>query len=155
MEQRQLRSRIYREVTKELWIAFMRCLRGCSATTSTSSRMLYDYRPSSSRSTTKLTPEPGQEIVTQELQLDPRFDPKKTVGRSAMPRTRAGCRISWKPTPKVSAANSPPMSTVVIARHWLPTTRLTLTISCSYRSSCCSRTSRCATATPLSPCAGG
>ena len=58
VEQRQLRSRIYREVTKELWIGtFMPCLRGCSVMTSTSSRTRKDLLgPSSFRSTTRPMP---------------------------------------------------------------------------------------------------
>jgi DNA helicase-2/ATP-dependent DNA helicase PcrA len=82
VEQRQLRSRIYREVTKELWIGtfhalFARLLRfdidkfkdseGLSWT-----RQFSIYDEADAQSLVK-------EIVTQELQLDPkRFEPKKT-----------------------------------------------------------------------------
>ncbi len=81
VEQRQLRSRIYREVTKELWIGtfhalFARLLRfdidkfkdaeGLSWT-----RQFSIYDEADAQSLVK-------EIVTQELQLDPkRFEPKK------------------------------------------------------------------------------
>ena len=81
MEQRQLRSRIYREVTRELWIGtfhalFARMLRfdidkfkdseGLSWT-----RQFSIYDEADAQSLVK-------EIVTQELQLDPkRFEPKK------------------------------------------------------------------------------
>ncbi|MFL0729779.1 MAG: UvrD-helicase domain-containing protein [Prochlorococcus sp.] len=81
VDQRQLRSRIYREVTKELWIGtfhalFSRLLRfdidkfrdaeGLSWT-----RQFSIYDEADAQSLVK-------EIVTQELQLDPkRFEPKK------------------------------------------------------------------------------
>ncbi|MFL0790557.1 MAG: UvrD-helicase domain-containing protein [Prochlorococcus sp.] len=81
VEQRQLRNRIYREVTKELWIGtfhalFARLLRfdvdkfkdpeGLSWT-----RQFSIYDESDAQSLVK-------EIVTQDLQLDPkRFEPKK------------------------------------------------------------------------------
>ena len=81
VDQRQLRSRIYREVTKELWIGtfhalFARLLRfdidkfrdaeGLSWT-----RQFSIYDEADAQSLVK-------EIVTQELQLDPkRFEPKK------------------------------------------------------------------------------
>ena len=82
MEQRQLRSRIYREVTKELWIGtfhalFARMLRydidkfqDSEGLTWTKQFSIYDEADAQSL---------VKEIVTQELQLDPkRFDPKKT-----------------------------------------------------------------------------
>ena len=98
---RQLRSRIYREVTKELWIGtfhalFARMLRydidkfqDSEGLTWTKQFSIYDEADAQSL---------VKEIVTQELQLDPkRFDPKKTVGRSATPKTRAGFPISSRP----------------------------------------------------------
>ena len=82
VEQRQLRSRIYREVTKELWIGtfhalFARMLRydidkfkDSEGLTWTKQFSIYDEADAQSL---------VKEIVTQELQLDPkRFDPKKT-----------------------------------------------------------------------------
>ena len=82
VEQRQLRSRIYREVTKELWIGtfhalFARMLRydidkfkDAEGLTWTKQFSIYDEADAQSL---------VKEIVTQELQLDPkRFDPKKT-----------------------------------------------------------------------------
>ena len=140
VEQRQLRSRIYREVTKELWIGtfhalFARMLRydidkfkDAEGLTWTKQFSIYDEADAQSL---------VKEIVTQELQLDPkRFDPKKRAGRSATPRTRVGCPISLRPMPKASGASSPPMSIGAIARRWLPTTRLISTIYCSCRCSC-------------------
>jgi len=58
VEQRQLRSRIYREVTKELWIGTFHALFArMSATTSINSRIPKDLPGRSSiRSTTKLMP---------------------------------------------------------------------------------------------------
>ena len=82
VEQRQLRSRIYREVTKELWIGtfhalFARMLRydidkfkDAEGLTWTKQFSIYDEADAQSL---------VKEIVTQELQLDPkRFEPKKT-----------------------------------------------------------------------------
>ena len=82
VEQRQLRSRIYREVTKELWIGtfhalFARMLRfdidkfkDSDGLTWTRQFSIYDEADAQSL---------VKEIVTQELQLDPkRFEPKKT-----------------------------------------------------------------------------
>ena len=82
VEQRQLRSRIYREVTKELWIGtfhalFARMLRfdidkfkDSEGLTWTRQFSIYDEADAQSL---------VKEIVTQELQLDPkRFEPKKT-----------------------------------------------------------------------------
>ena len=82
VEQRQLRSRIYREVTKELWIGtfhalFARMLRydidkfkDTEGLTWTKQFSIYDEADAQSL---------VKEIVTQELQLDPkRFEPKKT-----------------------------------------------------------------------------
>ena len=82
VEQRQLRSRIYREVTKELWIGtfhalFARMLRydidkfkDVEGLTWTKQFSIYDETDALSL---------VKEIVTQELQLDPkRFEPKKT-----------------------------------------------------------------------------
>lgn len=81
VEQRQLRSRIYREVTKELWIGtfhalFARMLRydidkfkDKEGLTWTKQFSIYDEADAQSL---------VKEIVTQELQLDPkRFEPKK------------------------------------------------------------------------------
>ncbi len=81
VEQRQLRSRIYREVTKELWIGtfhalFSRLLRfdidkfkDTEGLTWTKQFSIYDEADAQSL---------VKEIVTQELQLDPkRFEPKK------------------------------------------------------------------------------
>ncbi|MEC8213711.1 MAG: UvrD-helicase domain-containing protein [Cyanobacteriota bacterium] len=81
VEQRQLRSRIYREVTKELWIGtfhalFARMLRfdidkfkDSEGLTWTRQFSIYDEADAQSL---------VKEIVTQELQLDPkRFEPKK------------------------------------------------------------------------------
>ncbi|MGC6482622.1 MAG: UvrD-helicase domain-containing protein [Synechococcus sp.] len=81
VEQRQLRSRIYREVTKELWIGtfhalFARLLRfdidkfkDAEGLTWTKQFSIYDEADAQSL---------VKEIVTQELQLDPkRFEPKK------------------------------------------------------------------------------
>ena len=81
VEQRQLRSRIYREVTKELWIGtfhalFARMLRydidkfkDKEGLTWTKQFSIYDEADAQSL---------VKEIVTQELQLDPkRFAPKK------------------------------------------------------------------------------
>ncbi|MGB1693668.1 MAG: UvrD-helicase domain-containing protein, partial [bacterium] len=80
VEQRQLRSRIYREVTKELWIGtfhalFARMLRydidkfkDAEGLTWTKQFSIYDEADAQSL---------VKEIVTQELQLDPkRFEPK-------------------------------------------------------------------------------
>ncbi len=82
VEQRELRSRIYREVSKELWIGtfhalFARMLRydidkfqDSEGLTWTKQFSIYDEADAQSL---------VKEIVTQELQLDPkRFDPKKT-----------------------------------------------------------------------------
>ena len=82
VDQRQLRSRIYREVTKELWIGtfhalFARMLRfdidkfkDSEGLTWTRQFSIYDEADAQSL---------VKEIVTQELQLDPkRFEPKKT-----------------------------------------------------------------------------
>ncbi|QNI75292.1 UvrD-helicase domain-containing protein [Synechococcus sp. MVIR-18-1] len=81
VEQRQLRTRIYREVTKELWIGtfhalFARMLRfdidkfkDPEGLTWTKQFSIYDEADAQSL---------VKEIVTQELQLDPkRFEPKK------------------------------------------------------------------------------
>ncbi len=81
VEQRQLRSRIYREVTKELWIGtfhalFSRLLRfdidkfkDPEGLTWTKQFSIYDEADAQSL---------VKEIVTQDLQLDPkRFEPKK------------------------------------------------------------------------------
>ncbi|QNJ30675.1 DNA-dependent ATPase I and helicase II [Synechococcus sp. PROS-9-1] len=81
VEQRQLRTRIYREVTKELWIGtfhalFARLLRfdidkfkDPEGLTWTKQFSIYDEADAQSL---------VKEIVTQELQLDPkRFEPKK------------------------------------------------------------------------------
>ncbi len=81
VEQRQLRSRIYREVTKELWIGtfhalFSRMLRfdidkfkDPEGLTWTKQFSIYDEADAQSL---------VKEIVTQDLQLDPkRFEPKK------------------------------------------------------------------------------
>ena len=81
VEQRQLRSRIYREVTKELWIGtfhalFARMLRydidkfrDSEGLTWTKQFSIYDEADAQSL---------VKEIVTQELQLDPkRFDPQE------------------------------------------------------------------------------
>ena len=81
VEQRQLRTRIYREVTKELWIGtfhalFARMLRfdidkfkDSEGLTWTKQFSIYDEADAQSL---------VKEIVTQELQLDPkRFEPKK------------------------------------------------------------------------------
>ena len=81
VEQRQLRTRIYREVTKELWIGtfhalFARMLRfdidkfkDPEGLTWTKQFSIYDETDAQSL---------VKEIVTQELQLDPkRFEPKK------------------------------------------------------------------------------
>jgi DNA helicase-2/ATP-dependent DNA helicase PcrA len=81
VQQRQLRSRIYREVTKELWIGtfhalFARMLRydidkfkDKEGLTWTKQFSIYDETDAQSL---------VKEIVTQELQLDPkRFEPKK------------------------------------------------------------------------------
>ena len=146
VEQRQLRSRIYREVTKELWIGtfhalFARMLRydidkfkDKEGLTWTKQFSIYDEADAQSL---------VKEIVTQELQLDPkRFEPKRFDGRSAMPKIRVGCRISSKLMRKVSAASSRLMCIAVIAKLWLRTTPLISTIFCSCRCSCCSSTSR-------------
>ena len=82
VDQRQLRSRIYREVTKELWIGtfhalFARMLRydidkfkDAEGLSWTKQFSIYDEADAQSL---------VKEIVTQELQLDPkRFEPKKT-----------------------------------------------------------------------------
>ena len=84
LEQRQLRSRIYREVTKELWIGtfhalFARMLRydidkfqDSDGLTWTKQFSIYDEADAKSL---------VKEIVTQDLQLDPkRFDPKDSLG---------------------------------------------------------------------------
>ena len=81
VEQRQLRSRIYREITKELWIGtfhalFARMLRfdidkfrDPDGLTWTKQFSIYDEADAQSL---------VKEIVTQELQMDPkRFEPKK------------------------------------------------------------------------------
>ena len=81
VEQRQLRTRIYREITKELWIGtfhalFARMLRfdidkfkDSEGLTWTKQFSIYDEADAQSL---------VKEIVTQELQLDPkRFEPKK------------------------------------------------------------------------------
>ena len=81
VEQRQLRTRIYREITKELWIGtfhalFARMLRfdidkfkDPEGLTWTKQFSIYDEADAQSL---------VKEIVTQELQLDPkRFEPKK------------------------------------------------------------------------------
>jgi DNA helicase-2/ATP-dependent DNA helicase PcrA len=81
VEQRQLRSRIYREITKELWIGtfhalFARMLRfdidkfrDSDGLTWTKQFSIYDEADAQSL---------VKEIVTQELQMDPkRFEPKK------------------------------------------------------------------------------
>ena len=118
VEQRQLRSRIYREVTKELWIGtfhalFARMLRydidkfkDAEGLTWTKQFSIYDEADAQSL---------VKEIVTQELQLDPkRFEPKRPAGPSAMPRTRVGCRIRRCGRP---AGQARPMSIGVTAKR--------------------------------------
>ena len=94
VEQRQLRSRIYREVTKELWIGtfhalFARMLRydidkfkDAEGLTWTKQFSIYDEADAQSL---------VKEIVTQELQLDPkRFEPKLGHQQCQEPGLAAG-----------------------------------------------------------------
>ena len=147
VEQRQLRSRIYREVIKELWIGtfhalFARMLRydidkfkDAEGLTGTKQFSIYDEADAQSL---------VKEIVTQELQLDPkRSTLKKHAGPSVMPRTRVGCRINSRRMLKASGASSPPMSIGVTAKPWRLTTLWISTICCCCRFSCSSRTNRC------------
>ena len=98
VEQRQLRSRIYREVTKELWIGtfhalFARMLRfdidkfkDSEGLTWTKQFSIYDEADAQSL---------VKEIVTQELQLDPkRFDPKKTRWAITTPKPGLAARTA-------------------------------------------------------------
>lgn len=109
VDQRQLRSRIYREVIKDLWIGtfhalFARLLRfdidkfsDPEGLTWTRQFSIYDegiprawLRRSSPRS----------------LGLIPNaLSPRKFVGPSATQRTRAGCRSSSRPMPAGSGAS--------------------------------------------------
>ena len=148
VEQRQLRSRIYREVTKELWIGtfhalFARMLRfdidkfkDVEGLTWTKQFSIYDEADAQSL---------VKEIVTQELQLDPkRFEPKKV--RWAISNAK---NQGWLPDQLEANAEGQrgKLTADVYRRYrklWRPTTRSTSMICCCCRCSCCSRTSRCA-----------
>ncbi len=63
-----------------------------------------------------------KEIVTQELQLDPkRFDPKKTRWAISNAKNQGGCRTSSRRMLKASGASSLLMSTGVIVKLWRQT----------------------------------
>ena len=149
MEQRQLRSRIYREVTKELWIGtfhalFARMLRydidkfkDAEGLTWTKQFSIYDEADAQSL---------VKEIVTQELQLDPkRFDPKKT--RWAISNAK---NQGWLPDQlEANAEGQRGKLTADVYRRYRkalggqqrPRFRRSAAVA---GAACCSRTSRCA-----------
>ena len=148
VQQRQLRSRIYREVTKELWIGtfhalFAKMLRfdidkfqDSEGLTWTKQFSIYDEADAQSL---------VKEIVTQELQLDPkRFDPKKTRWAISNAKNQGWLPDQLEANAEGQRGSSPPMFTGVTAKHWRPIMPSTLTICCSSLCSCCSKTSRCA-----------
>ena len=146
VEQRQLRSRIYREVTKELWIGtfhalFARLLRydidkfkDAEGLSWTKQFSIYDEADAQSL---------VKEIVTQELQLDPkRFEPKT---RWAIGNAK---NQGWLPDQlEANAEGQRGKLTADVYRRYrkalAANNALTSTICC-FRCSCCSRTSRCA-----------
>ncbi len=84
-----------------------------------------------------------KEIVTQELQLDPkRFEPKKTRWAISNAKNQGWLPDQLEANAEGQRANSPPMFTGVTARHWPPTTPSTSMTSCCCQCSCSSRTSR-------------
>ena len=159
VEQRQLRS-LLQEVTKELWIGtfhalFARMLRydidkfkDAEGLTWTKQFSIYDEADAQSL---------VKEIVTQELQLDPkRFEPKKTRWAISNAKNQGWLPDQLEANAEGQRANSLPMSTGVTARHSPPTTPSTSMTSCCCQCSCSSRTSRCAvTGTAAFACAGG
>ena len=86
-----------------------------------------------------------KEIVTQELQLDPkRFDPKKTRWAISNAKNQGWLPDQLEANAEGQRGSSPPMFTGVTAKHWRPIMPSTLTICCSSPCSCCSKTTRCA-----------
>ena len=147
VEQRQLRSRIYREVTKELWIGtfhalFARMLRydvdkfkDAEGLTWTKQFSIYDEADAQSL---------VKEIVTQELQLDPkRFEPKKV--RWAISNAK---NQGWLPEQlEANAEGQRGKLTADVYRRYrkalAANNALDFDDLCCCRCSCCSKTNRC------------